>query len=823
MAMKSGNVFFKFGRIVFCAAVCFVGFACAAAKKTPPKETSFAMLTESYDGYGKQVNQNPSRLERLFALPADFYAWEQDGPSKRPTEASPEKSWLGIGMKIPSADDDSGSAKPAIEVGQVLPFSPAKKAGLLKGDKIVGLDGSKLSAGGKDSLLKDFKRSVEDKGAGNRIRLTILRDGASREIAVTLEAKPRAAVKPAPGKRANPSTYPNSLLHYALKKEKLEEEYMRTAAAIRGTTTDIVSFLIRDQGDYNPFRLRAVNRAMYYPLELPATAHEMSGDLFESFDEKTRDLPGLVRTGMEALDLQPGVPPVAAGEQAAGLGEYVERLVAAVSRARHMRDDALAALAPEEIDILYEGAADLLKEDVTEEEKEKTEEEKRRDEEDLLLFFKTALRPDLPRLLAAAVHVARAIDLPALPDMDIGEGSPRRFKKDWVVREAPGLTILETPIGKVLIGGPGNNEYREDAAIILDVGGDDRYLGRAAGNSREHPFTIIIDFAGNDIYASSEDFVQGSGILGAGILIDLKGDDLYSAGNYSQGMGFLGAGLLVDLAGHDVYKSDAVSQGAGVFGVGILAEGGGNDDYSATRFSQAFGFVKGYGAIVEAGGADKYFAGGKYADFRAPEKSYESLSQGFGLGLRPGETSVGASGGIGILADAAGNDTYIGDYFSQGSSYWFALGILADRKGHDTYVSGRYSQGAGIHLSAGILMDGEGDDQYLAYFGVSQGCGHDYAVGILMDNGGNDRYIGGVISQGAGNDNGVGILDDNGGDDEYYIKGLGQGRGNFLEHRGLGSFGLHFDTGGGNDYYSPGGKNNHLIFKTQWGIFADTQ
>ena len=370
----------------------------------------------------------------------------------------------------------------------------------------------------------------------------------------------------------------------------------------------------------------------------------------------------------------------------------------------------------------------------------------------------------------------------------------------------------------MLIGGEGDNIYTEDATIILDLGGNDRYLNRAGGSSRENPFTIVIDFSGNDLYASSEDFSQGAGILGAGFLIDLEGNDSYVARNYSQGMGFFGAGLLVDLAGRDVYKSDSVSQGAAVFGIGILAEGTGNDDYSAKRFSQAFGFVKGYGAIVELEGADKYFASGEYPDFRDPEKSYESLSQGFGLGFRPSELSVHVSGGIGILTDAEGNDTYIGDYFAQGSSYWYALGILADKKGHDKYIAGRYSQGAGTHLTSGILMDGEGDDQYLATFGVSQGCGHDYAIGMLLDNGGNDRYISGIISQGAGNDNGIGILNDNGGDDEYHIQALGRGRGNFREDRKLGSFGLHFDTGGGTDYYSSKGKNNHLIFRTEWDV-----
>ena len=84
-------------------------------------------------------------------------------------------------------------------------------------------------------------------------------------------------------------------------------------------------------------------------------------------------------------------------------------------------------------------------------------------------------------------------------------------------------------------------------------------------------------------------------------------------------------------------------------------------------------------------------------------------------------------------------------------------------------------------------------------------------------------YIAGVIAQGAGNDNGIGVLSDNGGNDEYFLKSLGQGRGNFEPTRDVGSFGFLFDTGGGNDTYSQGGKNNSLAYRTQWGIQLDTR
>jgi len=256
-------------------------------------------------------------------------------------------------------------------------------------------------------------------------------------------------------------------------------------------------------------------------------------------------------------------------------------------------------------------------------------------------------------------------------------------------------------------------------------------------------------------------------------------------------------------------------------GIGLIAESGGNDQYSAAIYSQGFGFVRGLGLILEGAGNDRFFAGGVYQDHREPGKAYLSMSQGFGFGLRPWGSLAGASGGIGILDDAQGNDHYLGDYFSQGSGYWYSLGILNDTEGHDLYAAGRYAQGAGIHLAAGILNDTAGDDHYLARYGVSQGCGHDLAIGFLLDSEGNDQYVGGTLSQGAGNANGFGVLNDNGGSDEYYLRDEGQGHGNTEEFRQLDSFGIFFDTGGGEDRYSLRGFNDKVNLRTQWGVQAD--
>jgi hypothetical protein len=281
----------------------------------------------------------------------------------------------------------------------------------------------------------------------------------------------------------------------------------------------------------------------------------------------------------------------------------------------------------------------------------------------------------------------------------------------------------------------------------------------------------VIDLAGDDKYIANGNLSQGAGFMGIGILADIQGDDLYISGNFSMGAGVFGGGILMDLDGDDVFIADSYTEGAGIFGIGLLLNTRGNDIYESRRASQGFASVKGFGALVDLRGEDTYIAGGKYPDHRDPDHSTKSLSQGFAIGIRPYESPVGASGGIGVLIDKEGNDKYIADYFSQGSSYWYALGILHDVKGDDTYFAGRYSQGAGIHISAGSLIDETGNDSYMITYGVSQGIGHDFGIGVLADFYGDDTYKGGVLSQGAATCGSLGVLYDEDGRDSFITSG----------------------------------------------------
>jgi len=376
----------------------------------------------------------------------------------------------------------------------------------------------------------------------------------------------------------------------------------------------------------------------------------------------------------------------------------------------------------------------------------------------------------------------------------------------------PKVTGADTYLGKQAgwkIGGPGDDYYKGDYSFILDFGGNDRY-DLSYDPEKPHDVTII-DLGGDDIYNARTDFVLGSGCLGVGLLFDMDGHDIYNGKSFSCGSGFFGLGLLYDAAGHDRYNGLTHSQGAGSFGIGAIIDKGGSDIYSCAVFSQGFGFVEGFGIIVDILGNDNYIAGNRYKDILRYDDHYLTLSQGFGYGIRPG-----LSGGIGSIVDYAGNDNYISDIFGQGASYWWALGVIYDRSGNDQYISFQYAQGSGTHMSLGYLQDDSGSDFYRGK-GLMQGVGHDYGCGFIYDRDGNDIYQADDLSQGAGSANGIGILIDSRGDDSYYVqkKTNTQGYGN--PRRDFGSIGLFLDLSGSDKYWGNGADNSIWKTDSKWG------
>lgn len=387
-----------------------------------------------------------------------------------------------------------------------------------------------------------------------------------------------------------------------------------------------------------------------------------------------------------------------------------------------------------------------------------------------------------------------------------------------LMRDSVRTSSFDTPMGRVGIGGPGNDIFDGPYAFIIDIGGNDIYRFVSHGDSAKSvasqtPLSCIVDLEGNDVYLGG-DYSIGSAVGGVSIVVDVSGNDQYSAGDFSVGCGLFGIGIVQDMTGDDVYSSGQNTQGAGIFGIGLLFDAGGNDIYKAHAQAQGFGATRGVGILADRNGNDNYIASSPFVDALRYYEHYTTFTQGAALGYRPL-----ASGGIGMLFDLAGNDGYTTDIYGQGTAYWFALGALADQSGEDRYQAYQYAQGAGIHFATGVLMDSVGNDVYVSH-GVSQGCGHDVGFGLFVDESGDDSRIVESLSLGGGNANAVSIFIDAEGDDSYSTRDTANTMGYSDFRRWYGMIGV-FADGGGADLYSTTMGNNVTSAKSTYGVFVD--
>ncbi len=377
-------------------------------------------------------------------------------------------------------------------------------------------------------------------------------------------------------------------------------------------------------------------------------------------------------------------------------------------------------------------------------------------------------------------------------------------------------------------------------AVIIDLGGNDLYIMRRwweekrrknaediktqdGGNNIGHegisfPVLAIIDFgSGKDKYS----FSSPRQTFYLSYVFDSGGDDLWECDFGCGGAGILGAELVVDMGGDDMYVSRGLSFGAGMGGVGILTDMGGNDTYKAITFSQGAGVVGG-GALLDAGGDDRYILleGKEYPSFQNRNRNL-SAGQGCGFGLRADflEDDDSIPGGVGILFDLGGNDSYSAEVFGQACGYWYGIGLLLDSNGDDSYKAHWYCQGSSAHFGVGLLSDLGGNDTYICERDQGLGHGHDLGIGVLFDFSGNDKYYCGRRCLGMGHANGLGIFIDAEGKDVYRAEknAFGDAITSIYSKAGIReiikTFGVFLDLGEGEDSITLGKKKLHGSFR----------
>lgn len=396
----------------------------------------------------------------------------------------------------------------------------------------------------------------------------------------------------------------------------------------------------------------------------------------------------------------------------------------------------------------------------------------------------------------------------------------RQLPPDAFPNDAP--KVLETSYGRIAIGTAGDDVYTGDYVILIDPGGDDRYVNCRIGaglGPGYGGFSLFADLGGDDVYECGDvDLTLGAAVLGIAAFYDLgAGNDRYVGGHGTMGAAFGGIAVLYDDGGSDTYEGKTFTQGAAGFGIGILYDDSvqdppkmttdegtpdpvdthafDNDRLTAWANAQAFARARSVALCVNRRGNDTYEAGGVYLDAPLFSDRYQSFSQGFAIG----ERGIDWAGGIALLADFDGNDRYLGDIYDQGVGYWYSAGLLYDGGGNDLYEMTQYGQGSGIHLAVGGLVDAGGNDAYVMHSGLGQGGSHDYAASVFQDRGGDDRYLGMTSCNGCGLTNSVGIFSDRSGNDTYAGRrngGMNAGR----PARGFASIGILVDLGGKDDY-----------------------
>lgn len=271
------------------------------------------------------------------------------------------------------------------------------------------------------------------------------------------------------------------------------------------------------------------------------------------------------------------------------------------------------------------------------------------------------------------------------------------------------------------------------AALLVDGGGNDEFVatghaqGFAAGGT-----ALLVSMEGNDTFQALTHAQASGGPEGAAVLLDVTGSDRYVLANQplfrpsaqladrnlsmGQGAGSGlradltdgrsvsgGVGMLLDLAGDDRYTAQVFTQGAAFFeGAGILIDGGGRDVFEAAWYAAGASAHQAVGVFVARGAEDDLY----------------SASHSTSLGAAHDYSAA-------FFIDEGGNDHYALGDLGIGAAHDNSMSVFVDESGDDRYVvrgttctafgAARldgWSASRGNALNTGLFLDLSGTDEY---------------------------------------------------------------------------------------------------------------
>ncbi|MDA0336413.1 MAG: PDZ domain-containing protein [bacterium] len=724
----------------------------------------------------------------------------QDLPDLQPFPADLPCRFGVVGVRAHAVHD-------TLRVDKVRLYSPAARAGLRVGDRILGGAGVRLTDANQLSLL------VQSLAPGDTIHFHVLRGDESLDLACQVtDRKGLYGLMTESGRLQVPLAERHLDWEQSIGPEEARALRLIRQQQAQGAADTLKQALALELTRYGvDGRLADVEFVLRHPLKAPAAARAL-GQTFAPDLGLTEYLLGAA----SHLDLQlPSVPPPAT-EDPVPSAALARLLLGPLQAAAAEVEAAFAGLSATLRTELRQGIGSLLQRfdrSFYLDEGDSTETEAH------MQTLRLAKRVDVSRLVQAALHLSpltepqtlRRIRAATSDLKPAAEPLPPGFEGRFLYAE-------HTPWGWFIVGDKSANVYAGPAAMIVDLGGDDTYLTGSTPDD-DTPVMVVIDLGGDDRYVGNHIGSLGGAVMGVSLLVDRSGDDTYAGDVLTQGAAFCGVGILWDSEGDDTYLAQHSAQGAAFFGAGLLIDGSGDDFLSLGQYGQGFGGAQGLGLLLDHAGHDRYVADLKVPSGYGTAGVYSGWSQGIGVGFRGF-----APGGLGLLLSSGdGDDIYQAGDFSQGTGYFLGLGILADAGGDDRYLGARYAQGSAAHQAAGVLLDERGNDHYVSSLAATQGAAWDASVAVLIDGSGDDSYVGGDLCQGAAAMNGIGWLADAAGNDTYQAR-TGQAEGGSTQYWGGRSalnLGLLLDGQGKDTYSRADRKDNAAMRDSRVGLFAD--
>jgi hypothetical protein len=236
--------------------------------------------------------------------------------------------------------------------------------------------------------------------------------------------------------------------------------------------------------------------------------------------------------------------------------------------------------------------------------------------------------------------------------------------------------------------GAGHHTYRHDYVLLVDTGGYNTFLNNAGGSvidiwrgpAGQHPAIVAPARGCIDAF----DIIRNrTCALASAALLDLGGHNTYGAlappdpqtdgvctadkvepRVFIQGTGLLGVGVLIDEGGNNTYIGKVLTTGTGhVGGYGYLRDDGSDNSYTVIRDGLGDAVVGGTGTLIANGSGNSYsyYSPAPISPF-APQGSYGSggvvddlnnCDSGTGVTLGAGEVA-----GVGVFQATGKHNSY---------------------------------------------------------------------------------------------------------------------------------------------------------------------